>query len=104
MTTLSPNETMDAAGFEGGGKPIRLLDLALPIPEGSDERVRALSYLNEAVDHYISEFWDPQDIESRRIKGSLDALVTAARKHVQDGVSLSQATQVFLCFSICLFI
>ena len=101
--TLSSYEPTDPADFDGGSQ-IRLLDIALPIPADSEVRLRALRYLNESVDHYISEFCDPQDIESRRIQGTLDELVSAASKHRREGVTLPQAMQVFLCFSICLFI
>lgn len=102
--SLSPNQPTDAANSDGEPSQIRLLDLALPVPEDSNERVRALSYLNESVNHYISQFCDPQDLHGRQVTGALDALVTAARKDGYNGVSLTQATQVLLCFSICLFI
>ena len=101
---LSPNQPTDTASLDGERSQIRLLDLALPVPEDGGERVRALSYLNESVNHYINQFCDPQDIHGRQITGALDALVTAARKDGYNGVSLTQATQVLLCFSICLFI
>ena len=101
---LSPNQATDDASPDGESGQIRLLDLALPVPEDSGERVRALTYLNESVDHYITHFCDPLDIHGRQVKGAMDALVGAAREEVQDGVSLCQATQVLLCFSICLFI
>ena len=102
--TLSQNEPTNAASLDHERSQIRLLDLSLPVPEDSEERVRALSFLNDSVDHYISEFCDPQDIHGRQVKGALGALVTAAREDDYQGMSLAQATQVFLCFSICLFI
>jgi len=101
---LPANQPAHAASHGGERGQIRLLDLALPVPEDSAERVRALTYLNNSVNHYISEFCDPEDIHGRQVKGALNALVSAARKEVYDGVNLSQATQVLLCFSICLFI
>lgn len=102
--TLSQSEPANTASLDSERSQIRLLDLSLPVPEDSEARVRALSYLSESVDHYIKEFCDPEDVQGRRVAGALDSLVTSARQDDYEGVSLTQATQVFLCFTLCLFI
>ena len=63
-----------------------------------------MKYLNESIDRYISEFCERQNTEDRYLKADLAAEVRAARKVDYQGLSPCLATQVFLCFSICLLI
>lgn len=102
--TLFLTRQVDAAENDVGGNQVRLLDFSLPIPEDSGQRIRALSYLNETVEHYISEFCDPRNTEDRHLGADLAAEAAAVRKANHEGLSLPRAAQVFLCFSICLFI
>ena len=102
--TMLLTEQVSAGEIGGVGDPLRLLDFSLPIPDDSAERVRALSYLHETIDRYISEFCDPSTTEDRHLRADLAAEAAAARKAGYQGVSWPHAAQVFLCFSICLFI
>jgi hypothetical protein len=83
---------------------VEMLEFALPLPADGKERVRALTYLHDAVDYYIKDFCDKAPNVDRAFSDAAAARRGAPPRRGHHDVSLPQAIQIFLCFYICLFI
>jgi hypothetical protein len=76
----------------------RRLELALPIPDDRDRRTHAIDYLYDCIEHYLDAYGAEDSEAGRRLRGRLAAVPRRTLK--EEGISLTQAIQVFLCFFI----
>ncbi len=86
-----------------GRSDIEMLEFSLPIPADRQEKLRALTYLHDTIDYYIQDFCG----KSANVDRAFNAAANRRGGRIQvdpNVVSLPQAIQVFLCFSILMFI